>query len=223
MNSARWGIVMTGLFLCALFGNAQARLIIEKPVQNSSDSILLSNTTKPSTDEVKKKQFDLGGQWSADTLRPNHNTPADTAHLTLINDSLLKVNQKTLNLKSRFSPDPKRALWLSLVFPGAGQIYNRKYWKLPIIYGGFLGCTYALMWNQQMYRDYSQAYLDIMDDDPNTTSDLLIIDAYVDAQLSEFDITPDLSMRLEPAVIQNKSIGTSGSNNSYGVGCSFKF
>ncbi|GFI34297.1 hypothetical protein IMSAGC014_00786 [Bacteroidaceae bacterium] len=267
MNSARWGIVMTGLFLCALFGNAQARLIIEKPVQNSSDSILLSNTTKPSTDEVKKKQFDLGGQWSADTLRPNHNTPADTAHLTLINDSLLKVNQKTLNLKSRFSPDPKRALWLSLVFPGAGQIYNRKYWKLPIIYGGFLGCTYALMWNQQMYRDYSQAYLDIMDDDPNTNSylDMLpprfditgreeqfkkifkrkkdfyrrnrdlsafcfigvyllsVIDAYVDAQLSEFDITPDLSMRLEPAVIQNKSIGTSGSNNSYGVGCSFKF
>ena len=52
---------------------------------------------------------------------------------------------------------------------------------------------------------------------------LSVIDAYVDAQLSEFDITPDLSMRLEPAVIQNKSIGTSGSNNSYGVGCSFKF
>ncbi len=170
-------------------------------------------------------------------------------------------------MKSRFSPDPKQALWLSLVFPGAGQIYNRKYWKLPIIYGGFLGCTYALMWNQQMYRDYSQAYIDIMDDDPNTNSylDMLpprfditgreeqfkkifkrkkdfyrrnrdlsafcfigvyllsVIDAYVDAQLSEFDITPDLSMRLEPAVIQNKSIGTSGSNNSYGVGCSFKF
>ena len=54
----------------------------------------------------------------------------------------------------QFVPDPQRALWLSLVFPGAGQIYNRKYWKLPILYGGFLGCTYALLWNQQMYRDY---------------------------------------------------------------------
>ncbi len=66
----------------------------------------------------------------------------------------------------QFVPDPKRALWLSLVLPGAGQIYNRiynrKYWKLPFIYGGFLGCTYALLWNQQMYRDYSQAYLAIM-------------------------------------------------------------
>ena len=55
-------------------------------------------------------------------------------------------------------------------FPGGGQIYNRKYWKLPIVYGGFLGCAYALTWNNQMYRDYSQAYLDIMDDDPATAS-----------------------------------------------------
>ena len=39
-------------------------------------------------------------------------------------------------------PKPQRALWLALVIPGGGQIYNRKYWKLPIIYGGFMGCLY---------------------------------------------------------------------------------
>ena len=61
-------------------------------------------------------------------------------------------------------------MWLAIVLPGAGQIYNQKYWKLPIIYGGFLGCAYAMRWNNQMYHDYSQAYLDIMDDDPNTQS-----------------------------------------------------
>ena len=83
---------------------------------------------------------------------------------------------------SMFVPDPQRALWLSLVFPGAGQIYNRKYWKLPILYGGFLGCTYAFLWNQQMYRDYSQAYLDIMDDDPNTNS-------YLEMLPPRYDIT----------------------------------
>lgn len=168
--------------------------------------------------------------------------------------------------KKRFVPNPKRALWLSLVVPGAGQIYNRKYWKLPIIYGGFLGCTYAFMWNQQMYRDYSQAYLDIMDDDPRTDSylDMLppryditgreeqfknifkrkkdfyrryrdlsafcfvgvyllsVIDAYVDAQLSEFDITTDLSMRVHPSVIGGN--GTIGQRTAaYGLGCSLNF
>ena len=71
---------------------------------------------------------------------------------------------------STWRPDTKRAMWLALVLPGAGQIYNRKYWKLPIIYGGYLGCAYALTWNNQMLKDYSQAYLDIMDSDPNTKS-----------------------------------------------------
>ena len=52
---------------------------------------------------------------------------------------------------STWRPNPQRALWLALVLPGAGQIYNRKYWKLPIFYGGFMGCIYALTWNNMMY------------------------------------------------------------------------
>ena len=51
-----------------------------------------------------------------------------------------------------WKPDPKRAMWLALVLPGAGQIYNRKYWKLPIIYGGFVGCAYAMRWNNMDYH-----------------------------------------------------------------------
>ena len=101
--------------------------------------------------------------------------PVDTALLIRQNEATLaaasvKSDQQVSVPVKAFVPNPQRALWLALVAPGAGQIYNRKYWKLPIFYGGFLGCTYAFLWNQQMFMDYSQAYLDIMDDDPNTAS-----------------------------------------------------
>ena len=173
------------------------------------------------------------------------------------------TKEDKLQLKKKFVPNPQRALWLAAVLPGAGQIYNRKYWKLPIFYGGFLGCVYAFTWNQQMYRDYSQAYLDIMDDNPDTKSYLemlppgyniegreeqfknifkkkkdyyrryrdlsafcfvgvyilSIVDAYVDAQLSVFDISRDLSMRVKPAVIEQPG---PDHRQSYGVGCSFR-
>lgn len=176
------------------------------------------------------------------------------------------VIQDTLPLttpKKRWIPNPTRAVWLATVFPGAGQIYNHKYWKLPIIYGGFVGCAYALSWNNKYYKDYSKAYMDVMDSDPNTNSYinflpkdfdltgreqwlqdtfkrkkdfyrrnrdlsifafigvylLSIIDAYVDAELSNFDISPDLGLRIEPAVINDNY----GRKNSVGMQCSIKF
>ena len=108
---------------------------------------------------------------------------ADTLAQPLLGDSLQVALAEadsvllgdTLKVKpkrdwSTWRPSPQRALWLALVIPGGGQIYNRKYWKLPIVYGGFVGCLYAYNWNSQMYSDYRQAYLDIMDSDPNTDS-----------------------------------------------------
>ena len=93
----------------------------------------------------------------------------DTKALLADTTSMVVKKQRKEKVKrdwNTWTPDPQRALWLALVIPGAGQIYNRKYWKLPIIYGGFMGCIYALTWNNMMYKDYSQAYLDIMDNDP---------------------------------------------------------
>ncbi|MBO4442420.1 MAG: hypothetical protein J5763_02230 [Bacteroidaceae bacterium] len=148
--------------------------------------------------------------------------------------------------KTLWEPEPRVAVWMSLLVPGGGQIYNRKFWKLPIVYGGYVGCIYALTWNQSTYTDYQNAYVDIMDDDPNTKSyedflppryeidtdmenwlkdvfkqrknkyrryrDLSIfafagmyivaaIDAYVDAELSHFDISRDLSLRVQPNIL----------------------
>ena len=165
--------------------------------------------------------------------------------------------------KKLFIPNPTKATWLAVVFPGGGQIYNRKYWKLPIIYGGFAGCAYALTWNSKMYKDYSAAYKDAVNGNFNssTITDLLppnynytesqltetlrkrkdtfrryrdlsifafigvyllsVVDAYVDAELSNFDITPDLSMKVEPAIINSQMTGSS--NKNVGVQCSFRF
>ena len=169
----------------------------------------------------------------------------DSASLRTISDDLLRGIKAHRDLKD-FKPDPIRAMWLGLVLPGAGQFYNRKYWKLPIVYGGFLGCVYALTWNGQMLSDYSQAFLDITDSDPNTKSYekmlppnysiegkearfqaifkskkdtfrrfrdlssfafggvylLSVIDAYVDSELSTFDISHDLSLEIQPTIIE---------------------
>jgi hypothetical protein len=128
-----------------------------------------------------------------------------------------------------------------------------------------------MRWNNQMYLDYSQAYLDIMDDDPNTASytqflhlgnqinssnierykevfrsrrdryrrwrdlsffvmlgvyALSVIDAYVDASLSTFDISDDLSLHVQPAIINNKmtvSPNSPLSNNAIGIRSSLNF
>lgn len=211
---------------------------------------------------------------SADTIRKANQPLADSARIlaprlaemqtdTIRLDSvkvLKKISRKDVKPIKEFKPfvpDPTKAVWYAALFPGLGQVYNRKYWKLPIVYGGFAATFYALNWNTQYLKDYSQAYIDFMDNDPNTKSyediippsminssnksqiqnilkrqkdmfrrnrDLSIIsmlgvyllsvvDAYVDAQLFDFDITPDLSMRVEPTVIV-----PTRHNSKHGVG-----
>ena len=108
-----------------------------------------------------------GGAVAVDTVSMFN---ADSIYILNKVDSVGVKQKKAKRDWATWSPDPKRAMWLAIVLPGAGQVYNRKYWKLPIVYGGFLGCIYAWRWNNQMFRDYSQAYMDIMDDDPNTQS-----------------------------------------------------
>lgn len=89
-----------------------------------------------------------------------------------VNDSIRQdsIDRITYGKVREFNPDPTRAVWLSVLFPGLGQIYNRRYWKLPIIAGGYAGLAYATSWNNQMLQDYAQAYRDISDDNPDTHS-----------------------------------------------------
>ena len=189
------------------------------------------------------------------------------AEVSVVVDTTFQ-QKEVIDKWSTWRPNPKRALWLALVIPGGGQIYNRKYWKLPIVYGGFIGCLYAMNWNNTMYKDYSQAFIDLSDNDPGTQSynqflhlgvqitpanedrykdifkkrrdkfrrwrdlsffvlvgvyALSVIDAYVDAELSEFDISDDLSLRIEPTIMNNRSSGNPIDNSSIGLQCSLNF
>ena len=225
-----------------------------------------------STRAVAQSQTELT-QTAGDTLYvstiKNDSLIADSVYRNLvINSPVFATDSNSVasyKQKKIWKPDATTATWLALVIPGGGQIYNRKYWKLPIVYGGFVGCMYAYNWNGQMYKDYRQAYLDIMDSDPNTDSykdffrpgfnfeankeylkgvfkkrkdryrrwrDLSIfatigvyvisvIDAYVDAQLANFDISDDINLSIEPQVIQGRDY--SRDNNYYGLNCHITF
>lgn len=217
----------------------------------------------------EKADVSVPGIASADSAKMSVDSALhanDSVQLAKLNQSLQPVKKK--RDWATWRPDTKRAMWLALVLPGAGQIYNRKYWKLPIIYGGFVGCAYAITWNNQMYHDYSQAYMDIMDDDPNTQSynqflhlgatidasnierykeifrkrkdkyrrwrdmgtfvmigiyAFSVIDAYVDASLSEFDISDDLTLRVEPTMLNDHRYNNPLRSGALGVQCSLTF
>ena len=206
-------------------------------------------------------------------------TPVELTETELVFDDTLQLGRfiaadtlaKPRRDWSTWRPDPKRAMWLAIVLPGAGQIYNRKYWKLPIIYGGFVGYIYAMRWNNMMYNDYSRAFLDISDNNPATQSynqflhlgnridpnnennetrykslfkkrkdyyrryrdlsffiligvyALSVIDAYVDASLSDFDISKDLSLMVSPTVINNRTDRNPIKSCAIGLHCSLNF
>ena len=171
------------------------------------------------------------------------NSQLETQNIASLQEDSVKLSRQLLReqralARANFKPDPNKSLWLALTFPGAGQIYNRKYWKLPIIYGGAMGVAYAISYYGGHYNDYMRGYRDYLDSDPNTNYHLellpqgypesnagtyvknavnsyrryrdifivvgvavyalSVIDAYVDAQLADFDISTDLSMKVRP-------------------------
>lgn len=213
------------------------------------DTVPLS-TPVPEGASVVESEFSTASSSYADSITF---TPVDTVAIldapdfSLFSDSTF-VKTPAPHGPKVFTPDPTRAVWLSALCPGLGQIYNRRYWKLPLVIGGFMGLGYGASWNDGMLSDYTRAYTDLMDNDPSTKSymdffppntseeslnrswlertlkarkdyfrrnrDLCIIsmigvylvamvDAYVDASLSNFDISPDLSIQAAPVMMRD--------------------
>ncbi len=155
---------------------------------------------------------------------------------------------------------PTKALLLAMVIPGAGQVYNKKYWKLPILYAGVGAAAYFWFTNQKGYFEFKNRYTaeyDLLQADPaheflyysdktgayytsiNQLSSerdnfrryrdlavagslalyvISLLDAYVDAHLSTFDLSPDLSMSIDPLLYRQNNV-----NFGAGLTIGFKF
>lgn len=215
--------------------------------QTQSDSLVLTAST---TTEVELLEL-----------------PPPVSPLSLADSLAIAEAGKTAErIASPWQPKSGKALLWALI-PGGGQIYNRKYWKLPIVWGALATCIYFVTWNARMYNEYHAAYRDIKSADPSTNTawlafapkgakpedhaqysylastlqrgndyyrryrdlsivlaigvyGLSILDAYVDAELFTFDISPDLSMRVVPSVTPPMPASPS---YQMGVACSLTF
>lgn len=146
------------------------------------------------------------------------------------------IGQDTSQIKKNFSRhSPRKATIYSAILPGLGQAYNRKYWKMPLIYAGFGTLGYFIHFNHGKYTLYRDEYIYRRDNNSTVQSadlaifsedDLLLlknyyrrnleysivftallyvlnmIDANVDAHLLQFDISDDLSLRVQPCLLQ---------------------
>jgi hypothetical protein len=171
--------------------------------------------------------------------------------LVVRNDSIIpvrgvdtsKVISRDSIIKKKHSP--RKAAIRSAILPGWGQVYNRKIWKVPIVYGALGTTAGVFIFNIRQYKDIQFAYRTLINKDlPNypkvvpelqvfiqneASNDLFnvrsevrqnidysvlvflffwglnVVDALVDAHLKDFDVSPDLSMKIKPAYNSNFS------------------
>jgi hypothetical protein len=130
---------------------------------------------------------------------------------------------------------PVKAAVMSICLPGLGQVYNKKYWKVPIIYAGLGVMTYFIVTNARYYSQYKKAYVESVNNDSTgqyqdlvnkySAQDLLnareyyrrnlemtciitgvwyilnIVDAAVDAHLFTYNISKDISLKVDPVIM----------------------
>lgn len=141
----------------------------------------------------------------------------------------------------RKSITPQKTALYSAVIPGLGQIYNRHYWKVPVVYVGAGVAIYFLYDNTTNYNKYRRMYSGYLSNDPEALADmaqsnltpeyvkylqdyhrrylditvlatvlgytLQVLDAAIFAHLKGFDISEDISLRMQPVAYPGNGMG----------------
>lgn len=170
----------------------------------------------------------------------NCETALSQSSLNLKNSPKNNVDTNSIKVKVKHH-SPKKAALFSAILPGLGQAYNKKYWKIPIIYAGVGTLVYFVNLNHKEYKKFREAYIYVSTGDSSYTDNdyvnkyskeallqgrnyyrgnleltyilsgvlyiLNIIDATVDAHLFEYDISGNLSMKLEPGYSRDMIFG----------------
>jgi hypothetical protein len=172
--------------------------------------------------------------------------PSFSQNQAAVDESEKSDEKKEQTDYSLLPKNPKKATILSAILPGAGQVYNGKAWKVPLLYAGFMTDIYFIGYNNKRYQTFRTALFAYDEGDPSQfpslnrealvrnvdywrqNRDLTIllllgiyalnlVDANVDAHLSGFDISDDLTLKFEP------NVGTFASNTSMGLTLKLQF
>ncbi|MDH5396807.1 MAG: DUF5683 domain-containing protein [Cyclobacteriaceae bacterium] len=175
------------------------------------------------------------------------NNETNKSDVIVVTDSLHQEKKTEINQTTSVSThDPRKAFWYSAILPGLGQAYNQKYWKMPLVYGGFFFLGYQI----SNYNAYNIRFKNMLHNTKNPDYQLpqgytkesvernieralrerdymvvwtaafyfiQIADAHIDAHLKDFELNPDLHVKLGPSLEP-----LMGSSMSAGIGITFK-
>lgn len=203
-----------------------AAISLKAQEEDESEYINPPKIDSAATEYEEAQQFDFTGK----------NVGGDSA-VVMAADTIFKADTTTALPGKKHTA--AKAVWLSALVPGLGQAYNKKYWKIPIIYAGFGGLAYALYYTNNNFNIARDAYRKVVRGQyatylgytspedlkyfRDTYKNFLnlsalftiiwyginLIDAAVDGHLYSYNMDDKLSINLSPLTPQPNALGLS--------------